>query len=331
MAPAKRRERTGATEKEKWHDKTNSRHARVEPRIEAKFDGDACQWNAKHCNSVIRPLHRSLSVPGNLHIPYNLDPADQTIDTAHTMPFFNAAIRTKIHPTIPETDLRRREGRMHEQGSMDIHFHPTWHTAIPRYTGHIRGTVSENLYGNRYMLTNELSHIKVKQRTKGDPNDYRQTTMEEDPDPPREWKEAAKLRWKQSSSGMTHQPPPPFGDGDVYRAKLQKKEQIEVDKSMKEYARSTTTLRTWAANQPQHERDHNMWRTGICGYMGYRPKWKEEQDFFAKREVGKVHPLYCPKVTQYACFRQKPETPKAMRLYAPDHIFNSRKIPKRES
>lgn len=51
---------------------------------------------------------------------------------------------------------------------------------------------------------------------------------------------------------------------------------------------------TYAANQPDFERKHGAWRTGIARYSGFRPHFAEMKHFFTRKEVGKLHPPYVP-------------------------------------
>eukprot|EP00397_Hematodinium_sp_SG-2012_P045836 GEMP01051609.1.p1 GENE.GEMP01051609.1~~GEMP01051609.1.p1 ORF type:complete len:336 (+),score=47.88 GEMP01051609.1:135-1142(+) len=300
-------------EERKWHNRIDLQESRIPTRFDITAqtpDARLAVWNAKDANMTFHPLNRSMSVPSNVHVPYCFDPVDQTLDAVHTAPFFTSQIRKSLNPTQSSPNaFPRMEGRLHCQGKMDIAMHPTWHTAIPGYTGHCRGKVAENVYGGCYMLENEKAQVRVQNRRPPSPTNFRQSTIKEPVNAPMLWKKSAKHRWKQCSSGMTHQPGAPFGPGDTYRQNLAEKEHRERMALKAEYDHATTTIKTWTANQPQHIRDHNLWRTGICGYRGYYPRWKQDQDFFEKREVGKVHPPYCPKVTAYSCFLQPPETP----------------------
>lgn len=309
-------------EERKWHHRSERLHRdqSTDPRKPPH-----CVNDAKPKNAVEVPLNRSFSVPASMHVPYNLSPQDQTIDLAHTHPFFNTVFRTSMHPTRSLTNLPRHEGRIYKQGSFEQSFSPTHHTAIPRYTGHMRGTVAENIFAQREMLANENSNVAVQTRDMGDPSDYRQTTQALPKDQPSTWKKTAKKTWKQATHGMSHQPAPPFGNGDEYRERLLKEEREEKQKLYEDFKHSTENARTFAANQPQHVRDHHLWKTGICGYQGYRPYWQKEKDFFNRREVGKVHPPYCPETRNYSVFVQAPETPKVMKpIYRPDHVFHTR-------
>jgi len=299
-----------------WHNRIDRREPVLTPALNERYRGSARigSWNPTDANMTLHPLNRSLSVPKNVHVPYNFDAIDQTLDAVHTAPYFNTQLRKELIPTESAPHFFHRiEGRIHQQGRMKPDMHPTWHTAIPGYTGHQRGKAAENVYGGRYCLENEKAQVKVLNRRPEDTAEYGQTTIKGLDDPPRLWKETAKQRWKRCTHGMTHQPGEPFGHGDTYRRNLAEKEHAERTAAKADYDHATTTVKTWAANQPQNVRDHNSWRTGICGYTGHSPVWKKEKEFFEKRELGKVHPPYCPKVQAYSCFVQPPETPTPQR------------------
>lgn len=300
-------------EERKWHNRNERREPRMQPKFDVAAQGPDARlevWAAKDANMTFHPLNRSMSVPDHMHVPYNLDPVHQTAEAVHTAPFFTTQMKKLLVPTQSEPNFfKRHEGRIHQQGKMDINMHPTWHTAIPGYTGHQRGKVAENVYGGRYCLENEQAQVKVLNRRTGSPTEFRQTTMASPSNPPELWRKEAKHRWKQCTHGMTHQPGAPFGHGDTYRKNLAENEYRERKAMKADYDRATTTVKTWAANQLQHVRDHNLWKTGICGYKGHYPQWKKEKDFYDTREVGKIHPPYCPKAQAYSCFLQPPETP----------------------
>jgi len=292
----------------KWHHRQESLHRTHS--VDRK--PPMSKWNTLPKNAIPVDLSRSFSAPTNLRWHLKQTPRD----ASRSMFFYSTTHGEEFHPIRRLTTIPLEEQGLLKRGDKDIHFHPTHHTAIPGYTGHMRGTVSENIFGQRYKESNTNSNVAVLARDPGDTDDYRQTTMKVMENPPKpNKKDCESLAWPQS----------PYGRSKQHRDRWAEKDAKEKQKEYEHFKHSTTNLKTFASNQPQHIRDHHKWRTGICGYQGYRPNWKKEKDFFEKRELGKVYPPYCPLIKSYSCFQQASETPKAIPVgYRPDHIFHTR-------
>jgi hypothetical protein len=167
-------------------------------------------------------------------------------------------------------------------------------SAIPGYTGHIRGKTAENVYSLTYMLGNEGAHTAVETREPPSPREFRQTTQSTEP---KAWQHDLGKSWRENVGGLTHQE---GRHGKYFADRLNLTEQIRREHNTAKAERDSFKLRTWAAPQTELEKNVNMYRSGTIGYQGHRPFWREERDFFEKRELGKVHPPYLPMATGYS-------------------------------
>ena len=90
---------------------------------------------------------------------------------------------------------------------------------------------------------------------------------------------------------------------DVYKSTLHI---IRERKLAEETEMRKVPCRTWAHSREDLTKLHNPWRTGIVGYGGHTPLWaKDQMTYELKREVGKVHPPYIPKLDRTWVTAQK--------------------------
>lgn len=228
----------------------------------------------------------------------SFDPKEVSSDARHTAPFMTSLCRRPLGCSQSSPMLRGATigCRPHAQGNMPScvaggQGRSVTMSAIPNYTGHIRGKTAENVHALTYMLGNEAAHTLVECRDLPSPREFRQTTFHSDPKP---WQFDVAKSWRQNVGGMTHQE---GRHGKWFGDRLNLTEQMRRDHNDAKTIRDSTKLRTWAHPQPELEKNVNMYRSGVVGYQGHRPFWREERDFFEKRELGKVHPPYLPMAT----------------------------------
>lgn len=141
------------------------------------------------------------------------------------------------------------------------------------------------------MLGNEAAHTYVETREPPSPREFRLTTQETHP---QAWQNEVSKSWRENVGGLTHQE---GRHGQYFADRLSLAESMRREHNIAKTERDSTKLRTWADPQPELEKNVNMYRSGVIGYQGHRPFWREERDFFEKRELGKVHPVYLPRAT----------------------------------
>eukprot|EP00746_Dinoflagellata_sp_MGD_P000644 gnl/MRDRNA2_/MRDRNA2_101155_c0_seq1.p1 gnl/MRDRNA2_/MRDRNA2_101155_c0~~gnl/MRDRNA2_/MRDRNA2_101155_c0_seq1.p1 ORF type:complete len:371 (+),score=37.88 gnl/MRDRNA2_/MRDRNA2_101155_c0_seq1:105-1217(+) len=228
----------------------------------------------------------------------SFDPKEVSSDARHTAPFMTSLCRRTLGSSQSSPMLRGATigCRPHAQGNMPScvaggQGRSVTMSAIPGYTGHIRGKTCENVYALTYMLGNEAAHTAVETREPPSPREFRLTTQKMQP---QAWQDEVAKSWRENVGGITHQE---GRHGKYFAERLNLSESMRRQHNIDKTERDSTKLRTWAHPQPELEKNVNMHRSGIVGYQGHRPFWREERDFFERREVGKVHPPYLPMAT----------------------------------
>ncbi|CAD7958796.1 unnamed protein product [Amoebophrya sp. A120] len=312
-----------------WHGRTEDTSI-PDPHIAGP---DTTSWNIDNYHACDRDRSKNVEIREPLpvtfrggmdpnevraHHPFNLDPCQLNKDVTHTAPYMVTTTRRRLIPTQSNPEVRdMTDCRPHRQGSLhDIlaTTAPVW-TAIPGYTGHIRGKTAENVYGYGHSVSNEYAEVAIDKRRKPTENGFRQSTSSFKVRCPQgTWQDQAYRHWVPATHGMTHQEGPPYGNGTVHRQRLRVAEQMKLNQSEDRYNHATTEVQTWAANKPNETRGHNGWRASIRGYGGWKPKWKEDKDLFYQPQLGKVYPPYYPEVTRYSTILQPNETPRDLNI-----------------